>query len=143
MLGGMLLAAAPAAAAWDCSSDCWAETRGCGGLSACAKTYASCLAYKAASCAAQASKEGEPMHGNFCGRGKAGGETPIDELDAACMRHDACYDLRGPGDCACDRAFLQAVAELLVSGRLSSDAVEKAALITAYFGAKVRACPPE
>lgn len=43
-------------------------------------------------------------HGNYCGKGDRGpGRPPVDELDAACMRHDACYDERGRGSCACDK----------------------------------------
>jgi hypothetical protein len=139
----MLLAGAASAAAWDCSSDCWAETRGCVGLSECAQVYASCLAYKAASCAVQATEQDRPIHGNYCGRGNLDGRPPIDELDAACRRHDACYDARGRGACACDRALARSAAELLRSGRLSSGAAETAALIAAYYGAKIQTCPPE
>ena len=28
-----------------------------------------------------------------------------DDLDAACMRHDACYDAAGYRSCACDRTL--------------------------------------
>ena len=32
-------------------------------------------------------------HGNYCGHGNRGpGLPPTDELDAACKRHDECYD---------------------------------------------------
>lgn len=42
-------------------------------------------------------------HGNYCGRGNRGpGVPPTDELDAACMRHDACYDQAGRPSCRCD-----------------------------------------
>ncbi|WP_267360291.1 hypothetical protein [Methylobacterium sp. GC_Met_3] len=45
----------------------------------------------------------ELFHGNYCGRGQRGeGLPPIDALDAACMRHDACYDVAGYSSCACD-----------------------------------------
>lgn len=51
------------------------------------------------------------VHGNWCGPGNrwlpgVGTLPPIDVLDAACMRHDACYAWRGDGDCSCDHAFL-------------------------------------
>lgn len=43
------------------------------------------------------------FHGNYCGKGSRGeGLPPIDALDAACMRHDACYDAAGTSACACD-----------------------------------------
>ncbi|AWN55322.1 hypothetical protein [Methylobacterium sp. 17Sr1-1] len=45
----------------------------------------------------------ELFHGNYCGKGQRGeGLPPTDDLDAACMRHDACYDAAGYGSCACD-----------------------------------------
>lgn len=36
--------------------------------------------------------EGSPMllHGNYCGPGNNGPVAPVDALDAACARHDAC-----------------------------------------------------
>ena len=51
------------------------------------------------------------IHGNFCGPGNRGpGYPPVDALDAACMRHDACTPL--PGNlphCACrDRLHVEA-----------------------------------
>lgn len=45
------------------------------------------------------------VHGNWCGPGNRG-LPPVDQLDAACMRHDACYDRMGSGNCGCDQAFL-------------------------------------
>ncbi|KQT50511.1 hypothetical protein ASG52_06750 [Methylobacterium sp. Leaf456] len=43
------------------------------------------------------------FHGNYCGKGNRGeGFPPIDALDAACMRHDACYGTAGYSSCACD-----------------------------------------
>lgn len=43
------------------------------------------------------------FHGNYCGVGQRGeGLPPTDALDAACMRHDACYDSAGYKSCACD-----------------------------------------
>lgn len=48
----------------------------------------------------------ELFHGNYCGKGQRGeGLPPIDALDAACMRHDACYDTAGYSSCACDTAL--------------------------------------
>lgn len=43
------------------------------------------------------------FHGHYCGKGNRGeGIAPIDALDAACMRHDACYGTAGYSSCACD-----------------------------------------
>lgn len=48
----------------------------------------------------------ELFHGNYCGKGQRGEALPpTDDLDAACMRHDACYDAAGYGSCACDAAL--------------------------------------
>lgn len=45
----------------------------------------------------------ELFHGNYCGKGQRGeGLAPTDDLDAACMHHDACYDAAGYSSCACD-----------------------------------------
>ncbi len=51
-----------------------------------------------------------PVYGNWCGPGypaspwRAG--PPVDPLDAACMRHDACTAARGRFDCGCDLALM-------------------------------------
>jgi hypothetical protein len=46
------------------------------------------------------------FHGNFCGAGsRLGAFDPTDELDAACKRHDECYDLNGRRSCGCDRTL--------------------------------------
>ena len=43
------------------------------------------------------------IHGNYCGPGNNGpGHPPIDALDAACMRHDACTPDDGPPTCDCN-----------------------------------------
>lgn len=50
----------------------------------------------------------ELFHGNYCGKGQRGeGLPPTDDLDAACMRHDACYDTAGYSSCACDATLKQ------------------------------------
>lgn len=57
----------------------------------------------------------ELFHGNYCGKGQRGtGLPPTDALDAACMRHDACYEAARYASCACDgvlRAEASAVAD--------------------------------
>ncbi|GJD69659.1 hypothetical protein [Methylobacterium gnaphalii] len=53
----------------------------------------------------------ELFHGNYCGAGQRGeGLPPTDQLDAACMRHDACYDAAGYASCACDRVLAREAA---------------------------------
>ncbi|MDP4004217.1 hypothetical protein [Methylobacterium sp. NEAU K] len=49
------------------------------------------------------------VYGNFCGPGSRGpGYKPIDRLDLACARHDACYPDPASGrlpSCACNRGL--------------------------------------
>ena len=42
------------------------------------------------------------IHGNYCGIGNRPGAPPIDALDAACMRHDACTHTNDLPSCRCD-----------------------------------------
>lgn len=43
------------------------------------------------------------FHGHYCGAGQRGeGLAPVDALDAACQRHDACFDAAGHRSCACN-----------------------------------------
>ena len=42
------------------------------------------------------------IHGNYCGVGNRPGAPPVDALDAACMRHDACTKTDKLPACACD-----------------------------------------
>jgi hypothetical protein len=42
------------------------------------------------------------FHGNYCGHGNRPGTRPIDDLDAACMRHDACAPSEGLPSCPCN-----------------------------------------
>ena len=44
-------------------------------------------------------------HGNYCGYGNRGyDKPPLDELDAACMRHDVCFDQTNRS-CSCNAAL--------------------------------------
>lgn len=54
------------------------------------------------------------LHGNYCGIGNKPGLPPVDALDAACMRHDACTHTGKLPNCACDERLLteaKAIAE--------------------------------
>ena len=67
-----------------------------------ALTLASCLALPAL---AQPAALGGPkvlIHGNYCGPGNNAPLPPIDALDAACARHDACTPSRGLPSQACN-----------------------------------------
>lgn len=55
-----------------------------------------------------------PVYGNWCGpshpaKGKS--PIPIDEIDAACMRHDQCYGV-GYFSCECDDRLLKELFEI-------------------------------
>ncbi|GJE12815.1 hypothetical protein FOHLNKBM_3867 [Methylobacterium longum] len=68
------------------------------------------------------------FHGNYCGKGQRGeGLPPTDDLDAACMRHDACYDAAGYSSCACD-ATLRREAASVADGTNASLEVRRRAL---------------
>jgi len=51
-----------------------------------------------------------PVYGNWCGpdhpRSFAFAASPVDPVDAACMRHDYCVAAQGEFDCGCDIALL-------------------------------------
>ncbi len=56
-----------------------------------------------------AGEEGFPVYGNWCGPGHppAGQHPePVDEVDAACMRHDKCYAAKGYFSCDCDNQLM-------------------------------------
>ena len=42
------------------------------------------------------------IYGNYCGIGNRPRAAPVDELDAACMRHDACTHTGNLPSCTCD-----------------------------------------
>ncbi|MCA1055997.1 phospholipase [Rossellomorea aquimaris] len=44
----------------------------------------------------------------WCGPGCSGPGEPINEVDAACMKHDLCYERYGPS-CHCDHQFLSEI----------------------------------
>jgi hypothetical protein len=70
----------------------------------------------------------ELFHGNYCGKGQRGeGLPPTDALDAACMRHDACYDTAGYASCACD-AILRREASAVADGPDAALEVRRRAL---------------
>jgi hypothetical protein len=53
----------------------------------------------------------ELFHGNYCGAGqRAEGLPPTDALDAACQRHDACFDAAGHPSCECNKTLMREAA---------------------------------
>ncbi|MEK4520832.1 phospholipase [Psychrobacillus sp. FSL W7-1457] len=49
---------------------------------------------------------------NWCGPGCSGPGAPVNEVDAACMMHDLCYE-SGRGKCDCDHEFLKRLSPLV------------------------------
>ncbi|WP_442919367.1 phospholipase A2 family protein [Methylobacterium sp. SyP6R] len=76
------------------------------------------------------------FHGNYCGKGQRGeGLAPIDDLDAACMRHDACYDAAGYSSCACDAALKREASVVADSGSASLEVRRRALSVIEATGA--------
>lgn len=75
---------------------------------------AGCVAFAGASQAQPAAFGGPKMliHGNYCGPGNNAPLPPIDALDAACARHDACTPEGGLPSRACNLR-LQREAEMI------------------------------
>lgn len=81
------------------------------------------------------------FHGNYCGPGNKGpGLPPVDALDEACMRHDACSPAVGEGlpSCGCN-ARLRREASLVARNPRTPDDEKIAARFVAE-GAKILAC---
>ena len=70
------------------------------------------------------------LHGNFCGIGGRPGLTPVDALDAACQRHDACTVTGTLPNCACDER-LQREARAIAADPTSTAALKALATATA------------
>src|ERR1700712_3745736 len=69
----------------------------------------------------------ELFHGNYCGAGQRGSDLPpTDDLDAACQRHDACYDTAGYRSCACDRVLKREAAAVSERPRISLQVRQRA-----------------
>ena len=75
------------------------------------------------------------IYGNYCGPGNKGGE-PIDDLDAACMKHDKCYFAHGRDDCDCDDDITKDVEAFLKNGKLRFKQRLYGELVKMYFQRK-------
>ena len=81
----------------------------------------------------------ELFHGNYCGAGQRGSDLPpTDDLDAACQRHDACYDTAGYRSCACDGALKREAAA--VSERASVSLQVRQRALSVAEAADAMAC---
>lgn len=82
----------------------------CGLLSACVAGGSVKVNYDAP----KPNKPSKLVYGNYCGLGTRYGTLatfPIDNLDAACREHDACY-IEGKDHCFCDGTLVVAAREL-------------------------------
>lgn len=60
-------------------------------------------------------------YGNFCGMGNNGWLTkPIDNLDSACLWHDACFKGFGADNRQCNREFINRLKPIIASTNTSS-----------------------
>ena len=48
----------------------------------------------------------------YCGPGKSGPGAPVNQLDAICMKHDACYKKNGSNR-MCDEMFINEIQPLI------------------------------
>ena len=87
--------------------------------------------------AGQPSAEGLslPVYGNWCGPGHGSG-TPIDAIDAACKRHDQCYDRKGYFDCQCDAKLISELDRALARGDVSTAGRVAGMAIRSWFTAQ-------
>lgn len=80
------------------------------------------------------------FHGNYCGPGSRPGTRPVDALDAACMRHDACARFNALPSCACN-ARLQYEAAAIARNPAQPPDIQFLASFTAA-GAGLLLCQP-
>jgi hypothetical protein len=80
------------------------------------------------------------FHGNYCGPGSRQGTRPVDALDAACMRHDACARFNALPSCACN-ARLQYEAAAIARNPAQPPDIQFLASMT-EVGAGLLLCEP-
>lgn len=80
------------------------------------------------------------FHGNYCGPGSRGrGRRPVDALDAACARHDACTPPPGAlASCGCNARLQREAAAVAMSPRTPDDTRAAARFIAE--GVRLMAC---
>ena len=70
------------------------------------------------------------MHGHYCGPGNDGMDVaPIDALDAACRKHDACTPDGDLPSCGCNRALKRDAGRVAASPREPQDLRAVAGLV--------------
>jgi len=77
--------------------------------------------------------EGLKIYGRWCGPGHGGGH-PIDAVDAACKKHDECYDRNGYFNCDCDSALVRDAYRAAMSPGVSAEGRAAGIAVAGYFG---------
>ena len=74
------------------------------------------------------------LHGNYCGPGNNAPLPPIDALDAACARHDACTPSHGLASPACNARLQRDAASIAGDAREPEDVCTLAELVAVGAG---------
>ena len=75
------------------------------------------------------------VHGNYCGPGNNAPLAPIDALDAACARHDACAPSKGLPTRACNLRLQREAEAIAVDPRQPQKARMAAGVVAAFAAA--------
>lgn len=87
-----------------------------------------------------------PVYGRYCGPGFGDGGNgciaPIDEVDAVCCRHDACYEQSGSHDCGCELRLLSEINTAIAqeAARGNAAAVSAGLVVREVFRVKPCVC---
>lgn len=83
------------------------------------------------------------IHGNYCGPGNNAASTPMDELDAACARHDACTPDHGLPVKSCNLRLEREAAQIANDPRQPQDLRSMAGLISIGASMMLAEADPE
>lgn len=75
------------------------------------------------------------VYGNYCGPGNNAPLPPIDALDAACARHDACTPSKGLPSPACNLRLEREAAAIAVDPEQSQETRAAAGIVAAFAAA--------
>lgn len=82
------------------------------------------------------------FHGNYCGTGNRAGSDPIDALDMACMRHDACTPTGKVQSCACNARLAKEAGAVARDSKQSAELRSLATLTATAATAGMVLCLP-
>ena len=85
--------------------------------------------------APKVNKPSRLVYGNYCGPGTRNGTFPIDNLDAACREHDACY-IDGRDHCFCDGTLVVAAGQVAADPSTPRPKAKAAELIMKMFSSR-------